>query len=178
MIILLYAFNLPQKVTDQQIKISGNAGIFAGLIVFVIFVVSQQKKGLVFSSDIPTYDFTLLAIVGTLVAAVCGFVIAWIVDAIKRYRALGFLVLFIVASTTIAMYGYVFIKDVRSLVVFMSLGVMLGALVHIIWFPEAMNKYSFSGAQTEPPSAASTRTEYSQTRGENRERANSDRTNA
>jgi hypothetical protein len=176
-IILLYAFNLPQRVTDQQIKVSGNAGIFAGLIVFVIFVVSQQKQGLVFSSDIPSYNFTLLAIVVTVVAAVCGFVIAWIVDAIKRYRALGFLVLFIVASTTIAMYGYVFIKDVRSVVVFMSLGVMLGALVHIIWFPEAMNKYSLSGTQTKTSTATSSATKHASTRGENRDDAYSDRPN-
>jgi hypothetical protein len=44
-IILLYAFNLPRKISDPQIKTSGNAGIFAGLVVFIIFVVSQQKRG-------------------------------------------------------------------------------------------------------------------------------------
>lgn len=156
-IILLYAFNLPRKISDSQIRISGKAGVFAGLIVFIIFVVSQQKQGLEFSPDIPTYDFSLFAFAAIILGTGFGYLFAWIVDAIKQYRALGFLVLFIVASTTIAIYGYTFIKDVRSHVVFVSLGIMLGALLHIMWFPEALSKFNLGTAPQDTPDIATPR---------------------
>jgi len=146
-VILLYACNLPRKVSDPQIKISGNAGIFAGLIVFIIFVVSQQKQGLAFSLDVPSYDFNFAGVVVTILGILFGFLLGKIVDAIKQYRALGFLVLLIVATTTITIYRYLFFTSERSIVVFASLGVMLGALLHIIWFPEAMSKYRIGQAR-------------------------------
>ncbi|HKB66632.1 MAG TPA: hypothetical protein VKC61_12325 [Pyrinomonadaceae bacterium] len=151
LIILVYACMLPQRTSDASIKTSGNAGIFAGLIVFIIFVVSQQKSGFMFSWEIPAYSFDFFGGLALIVGAGGGFGTALVVDIIKQHRALGFLVLFIVATTTIAMYGYFFIKDVRSLVLFTSLGIMLGALLHIIWFPEAMTDILAGPTDKNPP---------------------------
>jgi membrane protein YdbS with pleckstrin-like domain len=152
--VLGYGCTLPRRSDDPSVRTSGKAGVVAGFIVFIIFVVSQQKNGLRFSLEVPAYSFDFFGISATVGGVISGFLIARIVDATRQYRAFGFLVLFIVATTTIASYGYFFIKDVRSIVVFVSLGTMLGALLHIICFPEAMTKYRLTADRDEQPPLA------------------------
>ena len=135
-IILFFSlFIFPDQKADYKVKISARAGKWAGLIVLVLFIVSQKNRELSISFKIPEYDF---AIFPTLISSIIGFVSAWGLDQIKHSRVVGIFVLALVGSTSITLYSYIFISNVRSLVVFFALGVMFGVLLHEIIFPESM----------------------------------------
>lgn len=131
-IFLFALFGIPGNAADSQVKASARAGKWAGLILLVIFIVSQKNRPLAFSFKIPSYDFLLVPL---LLSGLAGFFFSWIFDVIKRTRVIGFFVLALIAATTITFYSYLFISSIRSMIVFVALGIMLGVLMHEVFFP-------------------------------------------
>ena len=134
-LLVLFVFSLfgvPGPKPDPIAKASASAGAWAGLIVLVLFVISQKDRGLAFSFELPSYGFAFWP---TFLATVGGFGFSRFLDLVRRTRVVGVFVLVLVASTSIALFSYVFIRDVRQQLVFVALGWALGVLLHEMFFP-------------------------------------------
>jgi hypothetical protein len=119
------------------VKASASAGAWAGLVVFVLFVISQKNSALSFSFELPAYGFRFWP---TVLAAGGGFGASYLLDAVRRHRVVGAFVLVLVASSSIALFRYVFVSDVRHHLVFVALGGALGVLMHQMLYPHVPNQ--------------------------------------
>ncbi|NIM98817.1 MAG: hypothetical protein GTO24_12285, partial [candidate division Zixibacteria bacterium] len=108
------------------------AGKFAGLIVLILVIISQNKRELNFSFKIPSYDFDFWP---TLIGASAGFIVYGVFSFVKPTRAIGIFVLAIVGSTSIALYSYFFISGFSNTVMFGTLGILLGVLFYEVVLP-------------------------------------------
>lgn len=127
-LILCYSlFRIPDKMAEPKVRTSARAGKFAGLIVLILFIISQQNRQLNLSFRIPSYEFDFWP---TLIGALAGFIVYGVFSFVKPARAIGVFVLAIVGSTSIALYSYFFITGLSKTVMYGTLGVMLGVLFY------------------------------------------------
>ena len=137
LIILLYGIMLPIIASETEAKVSGFAGIFAGLVVFIFFLLSQQDSKLEFSSELSSFSFQFFPSLG---GFILGIVTKFVIDLIFHTRALGIVTLIIVATILIAIFTLIFVKDLRSTIMFLSLGTLLGGLMYLILAPESLGR--------------------------------------
>ncbi|MEN8211969.1 MAG: hypothetical protein ABFR31_09635, partial [Thermodesulfobacteriota bacterium] len=78
-----FLINIPDKNAPDAIKRSSFSGKFAGFIIFALFVLSQRNRELLFSFDMPVYEFDFLLIGGSIVG---GCIFAWIFKLIKTKK--------------------------------------------------------------------------------------------
>ncbi|MDQ3819226.1 MAG: hypothetical protein M3362_16335 [Acidobacteriota bacterium] len=135
LIIFLYALSLPYRDNKEPTKKSGTAGIFAGLIIFLIFVVTRPSDTYQFSSELPTYSFSFFSFFTVIIGFILGFVILEIIDAFRNTSKLAFLVMILVSASMITTYCYFLFVSFRSTVVFIALGGMLGGLIKVMIDP-------------------------------------------
>jgi len=148
LIIFVYALTLPYRnsnrdvkksaregVLADNIKKSGTAGIFAGLILFVLFVVTRPSDTYQFSPEIPTYGLSLFGVITFIVGILLGFFTLEIVNALRRSSKLAFLVMILVSASATTTYCYFLFVAFRSTVVFVALGAMLGGLLKLMIDP-------------------------------------------
>jgi hypothetical protein len=99
---------------------------WAGLIIFVLFVVSRKGRGDTLTFRVPEYDFNWwLTAVGTFV----GFVLRWLIDKPMRPLEIAVMALVLVSSSSISIYSYLFIQETRPAILFVALGCALGILL-------------------------------------------------
>ncbi|MCK5097401.1 MAG: hypothetical protein KAR45_04820 [Desulfobacteraceae bacterium] len=132
-ILAYFLIYIPGKNASKKIKNSSSSGKFAGFIIFALFVLTQKNRELSFSFKMPAYDFNYLIVSISIVA---GFVFSWFFSLIKKKKIIGLYTLVLVGSTTTTIYSYLFIHDLRSYIVFITMGIILGILVHAIFFPK------------------------------------------
>ncbi len=119
-------YSLPTNAGSHEAKAACRYARWAGLILFVLFVVSRKGRGDTLSLKIPEYDFNWwLTILGT----VFGFFFSWFIEKVKHIRAVAFVVLVLVASMSISFYCYLFVQDTRVWILFLALGFALGTLL-------------------------------------------------
>jgi uncharacterized membrane protein AbrB (regulator of aidB expression) len=128
---------VPEKVGEPKIRASTRAGKFAGLIVLVLFMISQKKRDFNLSLNIPSYEFDLWP---TLIGAAAGFIVYGLFSFLKPARAVGLRALAIVGSTSIALYSYFFISGMSKTVMFGTLGILLGVLFYDVILPVFMRE--------------------------------------
>ncbi len=111
-------------------KASAWSGFWAGLVVFVVYIVSQLNtlRDPVFSSaQLPGFQFIPL-----LIGAVAGYLFLWLARLLADTSLVGFTTLLLAASSTSALFTYIFIDSLRVFVLYLTLGIALGILIHII----------------------------------------------
>lgn len=108
---------------------AARAARWAGLILFVLFILWRQGHGDTFHSRMPDYRFDLTAIVVTALGALTGFGFSRFVAMLKGTKAFPFVVLVLVALMSIALYTYFFIWASRATILFLALGFALGTLL-------------------------------------------------
>lgn len=131
-LILLWAygfFQLPNEAVPQQATRGARAARWAGLILFVLFVLWRQGQGDHFSGKMPEYRFDLSEIAMTLFGAAAGFLFSRFVSRLKGTKAFPFVVLVLVALMSVALYTYFFIWESRGTILFLALGFALGTLL-------------------------------------------------
>lgn len=135
-LILLYGLFLPHTALNTKAKTSGNAGILAGMILFVLFIISQQTHPIEFAPEVITVELQLSSLL-LLIAGICvGFFVRLLLELIIGTRLLGAVVSIIIAATTIGLYSFFFIKAIRISIMFESLGMLLGAFIYKMIFPD------------------------------------------
>jgi hypothetical protein len=131
-----FAWIIASTARSAELKVSSWAGFWAGLVTFVIYVVSQlghiREPDLHFSA-LP--GFLLLPLGWGLGA---GFVFLWTVRHAVPTRLVGLITLMLAASSTSAVFTYIFIDSLRVSVLYWTLGSALGILLHIVLFPTSV----------------------------------------
>jgi hypothetical protein len=131
-LILLWGFGffqLPNEAVPPTGTRAARAARWAGLILFVLFVLWRQDRGDTFLGKMPDHSFDLTALVVTLVGAVAGFGFSRFVAMLKGTKAFPFVVLVLVALMSIALYAYFFIWASRATILFLALGFAFGTLL-------------------------------------------------
>ena len=134
--LLIFSMTIFRRVKEPEPKLSARAGFWAGFILFVIFIVSQLRdvrEPCFDFSSVPGFDFLPL-IAGCLI----GFALLWAIRITLSTRFVGVITLLLTAASTSALYSFIFIESLRATVLYASLGVALGILVHVVLLPSSI----------------------------------------
>jgi hypothetical protein len=134
--LFIFACKIVRRAPNPEAKTSANAGLWAGLILFFVFVISRMN-----SLKLP--EFSDIGIAGinfrrVLIGTIIGIILFVGVRYLLPTRRVGFIVLIFIACSTFSLYSYFFIADIRNLVLSLTLGVGLGALLHIMILPSSV----------------------------------------
>ncbi len=124
--------------SNSESRTSAWAGFWAGLVMFVIFVVSQLS-----SINQKDFDFSYLpgfVIVPIVFGIIVGFFFLWIVILMSPTRLVGLLTLALSAISTSALFAYFFIYGVRVEILYSMLAIALGILLHIVLFSATLRE--------------------------------------
>ena len=121
---------------DADNKLSARAGFWAGLIVFVVYVINKLStlpaSALNFDWR-PDFDFLYV-----LMGAAVGFVFLMIVSVLRSTKGVGIVTLILSAASSLALFNYFFDADMRNTVMFFSLGALFGVLMFVVIFPQRL----------------------------------------
>jgi hypothetical protein len=131
-----FAWIVASTAKNPELKVSSWAGFWAGLVIFVTYVVSQlghiREPDLHFSS-LPGFQFLPSGWgLGT------GFVFLGLVRHVVPTRLVGLITLMLAACSTCALFTYIFIDSLRVSILYWTLGIALGILLHIVLFPSSV----------------------------------------
>ena len=134
--IFTFAWIIAGSARTAELRVSSWAGFWAGLLSFVIYVVSQlgqiREPNLHYAA-LPGLQFLHLGW-----GLTTGFVFLWIVRLAVPTRLVGLITLALAASSTSAVFTYIFIDNLRVSVLYWTLGTALGILLHIVLFPASI----------------------------------------
>lgn len=132
-LLLLFGYGfaqLPEQPAGEGAKKAARSARWAGLILFVLFVLWRRGRGDTFLDTMPDYRFDLGFLVVTALAAAAGFWFSRFVDWLKGTKAFSFAVIVLVALMSIVMYTYFFIWASRVSILFLALGFAMGTLLN------------------------------------------------
>ena len=124
---LLYALSKSRTTSSR-------AGFWAGLVVFVVFVISQLN--LVRAPDLSLNQLPQLELLPLAGGALIGFIVLLMVRLVKADALLGIVTLLISAASSIALFSYIFMAGARNGMVYLALGTVFGALLFVVFFPQ------------------------------------------
>jgi len=144
-----------QKKDGQTAQKSARAGRWAGLVLFVLFVLwrSGYADGFQTTTPVSTLGSWFMPLV--LAGAVVGFFFSWGIAKLKDTWAFPLLVLMLVGLLSIAPYGYGLILSQRGWMVLPVLGLTLGRGLRRAFWPTIASKKSAS-KEAESKEAGST----------------------
>ncbi len=134
--VLTLAIRITQSASDIDLKVSARAGFWAGLLLFVVYIVSQL-------ATLQNTDFTLqyfnyqpqFNLFVTIAGVVAGFAVLSGIKFLIPTRLVGLVTLFLTWGSTSALFSYIFIETTRDLVMCFALGFIVGVLIYIMVFP-------------------------------------------
>ena len=136
-LIMLAALNLGIYISrhgTREYRLSANSGLYAGLVAFSIYVVSSFSSSQTLQLrvlQLPGFNFLPVAL-----GIVLGFAVLQIVRISKLTSGLvGFFILFLVASGSIALFSYFFASPLRNFTVYFALSTLFGGLISVMLFP-------------------------------------------
>ncbi|MCL6451664.1 MAG: hypothetical protein K6T75_10265 [Acetobacteraceae bacterium] len=127
-----FSIAIVSRTRDPELKTSATAGFWAGMVILVIFALSQLNRVR------PAFRLGELADLSPLlVGAGClaSFAFLWGVKHLMPTRLVGLITLVVAATSSVALYGYFFMEGLRGAVVSLAPGAVLGALLHLVFFP-------------------------------------------
>jgi hypothetical protein len=136
--LLVFAWIIAGSVSDSELKVSAWAGFWAGLVLFVVYVVSQL--GAIRTPSFNLFNLPGLLLFELIVGLVLGFLFLWMVRVMIPTRLVGLITLLLAFASTSSLFSYVFLNDLRISVLYMTLGGALGILLHIVLFPASVRE--------------------------------------
>lgn len=136
--LFLFAVNIASRAPNSEAKTSAKAGMWAGLILFVIFVINQMES--LYSPDFRTTVLVNVSFWLVAFGTILGFCLLLGVRFLLPTRQVGFIVLILTTASTASLYSYVFIASIRHFALSTTLGLGLGALLHIIILPSSVKE--------------------------------------
>jgi len=136
--LFIFASTIVTRSPKPESRISAKAGLWAGLILFIVYVISQMDS-------LREPNFTIVGIAdvkfwAVVVGFIFGFLLLLGVKFLLPRREVGFIVLVLAAASTCSLYSYIFLADIRNTVLSLTLGVGLGALFHIMVLPDSVKE--------------------------------------
>jgi hypothetical protein len=134
--LLIFSVVIVKRTSNDERRTSARAGFWAGLVLFVGYVISQS-----YTLKMPASIFRYLPALD-LVPAGIGFIIGfsflWGVRFLLPTRMVGLVSLILSAVSVSGLYSYIFIEALRNRILFLSLGFAFGALLHIVFLPSSI----------------------------------------
>jgi hypothetical protein len=133
--LLIFGMIIVRRTSYDERKTSARAGFWAGLVLFIGYVISQSH-----TLKMPAAIFRYLPELDLLPAAIgfiVGFLFLWGVRFLLLTRMVGLISLVLSTLSTSGLYSYIFIDTLRDKILFISLGFAFGALLHIVFFPSS-----------------------------------------
>ncbi|MCX6027685.1 MAG: hypothetical protein NT169_00045, partial [Chloroflexi bacterium] len=124
--LFVYALVIASSVKGSEQKTSSWAGFWAGLVLFVVYVVSQLS--LLREPDLGFSRLPGFLIVPMGLGLVIGFLFLWMVKVTVPTRLAGLITLLLSAVSTSALFTYIYINSLRVSVLYWALGTALGIL--------------------------------------------------
>jgi hypothetical protein len=134
--LFVYAVRIAARADDPDLRRSAWAGFWAGLVILVLYIVSQSSR--MRGPDLDISTLPGLQPAPLLIGLTAGFVFLWMVRFLVPTRVVGLVTLLLSATSTCALFSYVFIDSLRLSVLYASLGAALGILLHIVVFPASL----------------------------------------
>jgi hypothetical protein len=134
--IFTFAWIIAGSARTAELRVSSWAGFWAGLLSFVIYVVSQL--GQIREPNLHYAALQGLQFLPLGWGLTTGFVFLWIVRHAVPTRLVGLITLMLAGSSTSAIFTYIFIDSLRVSVLYWTLGTALGILLHIVLFPASI----------------------------------------
>ncbi len=136
--LFIFAANIVFRAPNPEAKTSAKAGLWAGLIVFIIYVISQMD--LLTEPEFSKIGIASVNFFFFFIGVIFGFFLLLGVRYLLPSRRVGFIVLILAACSTCSLYSYIFIVDIRNIALSLTLGVGLGALFHIMILPSSIKE--------------------------------------
>jgi hypothetical protein len=134
MLIMLAAGVVLALRVPQRFRVPAVAGLCAGLVGFVIYVVSSSK-----GFQAPTDTVTTLPgfhWLPTTLGLLLGFGILRLLEFLALNSGLfGLFILILILSSSVAVYSYFFPSPLRDFTILFALSAAVGMLLHIMLFP-------------------------------------------
>ena len=134
--LLIFSMIIVRRTSYDERRTSSRAGFWAGLVLFVGFVISQSH-----TLKMPASIFRYLPALDLIPAGIgfmIGFLFLWGVRFLLTTRMVGLVSLILSAVSASGLYSYIFIDTLRNKILFLSLGFAFGALLHIVFFPSSI----------------------------------------
>lgn len=142
--IFAFAWIIASSARTAELKVSSWAGFWAGLVTFVVYVVSHLRE--IREPDLHVANLPGLDALSLGCGIGIGLVFLWAVRHAVPTRLVGLLTLMLCASSTIALFTYIFIGSLHVSVLYWTLGAALGILLHIVLFPTSIDYIVKGGA--------------------------------
>lgn len=134
--IFLFALRIASRTSDKEVKLSAKGGIWAGVILFLIYSISQFKIQTLIEH---TFDFDPnFNILYVLLGVMIGFFFLLATRFLIKTRLIGLITLTLTSVSLSSLYSYIFILGGRSFILFTTLGLILGGLLHVVIFPDTI----------------------------------------
>ena len=140
-LLFIIAKRLAKSATDQDLRASAWAGFWAGLVIFVIVVVSQLDN--IYARKMNLEELSGIKIIPLALGFIIGFVILLALRRAAPTRLIGLITLLLSSTSTSALFSYIFLTQTRTSLLYSTLGLAVGVLIHITLFPASV-KYLFN----------------------------------
>lgn len=134
--LFMFALSILSNAPNKEAKTSAEAGLWSGIILFIMYVITQLD--ILGQIDFSNMELVRIQFWPVLAGMGAGFVIILAIRLLMPSRQVGIVVLFLVTISTCSFYSYIFLADIRNVVLCASLGFGLGALLHVIVFPSSL----------------------------------------
>jgi|SRR5215469_7619008 len=135
MLIMLVAGVVLALKVPQRFRVPAVAGLCAGLVCFLIYVVSSSK-----GFQAPTDTVTTLPgfhWLPTILGLALGFGVLRLLETLGLNSGLfGLFILILVVSSSVAVYSYFYPSPLRDFTILFALSSSVGMLFHIMLFPK------------------------------------------
>ena len=134
--LFIFGMVIVKRTSYDDRRTSARAGFWAGLVLFIGYVISQSH-----TLKMPASIFRYLPALDLLPAGIgfiVGFLFLWGVRFLLLTRMVGIVSLILSALSTSGLYSYIFIETLRNKILFLALGFTFGALLHIVFFPSSI----------------------------------------
>ncbi len=136
--LFIFSWVIAKKAKTSELKVSSRAGLWAGLIIFVIYLLSNLNR--VHEPNFSFQSLPGLLIMPMSLGFIIGFSFLWLVRSMTPTRLVGIITLLLSAISTSALFTYFFIIDLRIWILYLTLGSALGILLHIVFFPASVKE--------------------------------------
>ncbi len=134
--LLIFSIVIVKRTSQDERRVSAKSGFWAGVVLFIVFVISQSQP-LKMPSSLFRY-LPGLDLVPAGIGFMIGFLFLWGVRFLLPTRMVGLVSLILSAASTSGLYSYIFIDGLRDKILFLVLGFAFGALLHIVFFPRSI----------------------------------------
>jgi uncharacterized metal-binding protein len=134
--LLIFGMIIVRRTSYDERRTSARAGFWAGLVLFIGYVISQSH-----TLKMPASIFRYLPGLDLFPAGigfVIGFLFLWGVRFLLLTRMVGLVSLILSYVSTSSLYSYIFIDAFRNKILFLALGFAFGALLHMVFFPSSI----------------------------------------